>query len=140
MHVLRWLCGTTDQLDIKTEQISGSRNPIPIQLDVVARTLATKTPITLWTVTNHPVTQIQFSKQALHYSKDPNKLAFSLFVFFNRHSDSKCNSTQLYMCAENAKKITEMQYTQTAQTWKFLYDLFLHQHVFHFASHLWSKD
>lgn len=74
MRVLRWSCGSTAQLDIRTEQISGLRSPIPIQLDVFARTLATKTPITLWSVTNHPVAETQFPKQALHYSKDPNKL------------------------------------------------------------------
>lgn len=73
MHVLKWSCETTAHLDVTTEQISGSRTPIPIQMDTVARTLAIKTPITLWTVTSHPVIDIQFPKQALHYSKDPNK-------------------------------------------------------------------
>jgi len=111
MHVLRWSSGTTAQLDMRTEQISSLRGPIPIQLDVIARTLATKTPSTLWTVTNHPVTAIQFPKQELHYSKDPTKLAVCLFVCFSRHSDHECNSIQLYMCVENAKKRIEMQYT-----------------------------
>lgn len=77
--MLRWSCGTTAQLD-RTEQISGSRSSSPIQLDVILRTLATRTPITLWTVTKHPVTEIQVPKQTLHYPKDPSKLAICLFV------------------------------------------------------------
>ena len=112
MHVLRRSCGTTAPLDIRTEQISGLRSPIPVQLDVVARTFATKTPITLWTVTNHPVTEIQFPKQALHYSKDPNKLAFCLFVGVFLTGILTMSATAFnYMCVENAKKRTEMQYT-----------------------------
>lgn len=85
--------------------------PCSIQLDVIARTLATKTPITVSTVTNHPVTEIQFP---LQYSKDPNKLALvcllgfgGFFCLFNRHSDHDCNSVQ-FKSVKSMKKRTLM--------------------------------
>lgn len=58
------------------------------------RTFAMETPITIQTLTDHPVQELQFLMRASSYAKDPNRSGF-LFVclLFNKHSVCECQGT-----------------------------------------------